>query len=237
MWREKRLVLRTMMFDALSFAGCGTLNFYQTGAAYALQQAGLTQNMKYAGASAGSGLSVLLASDVDAQAIFSTARGILEPHRGKNILRHPQLLVDFADAFLMSFITPDTLSKIGERVHISITTLLPVRNRLVNQFHDTEDLCRAIRASCHIPSLRYPTATFRGKRCIDGGFTRNNPKVGEACLRVSPYFFDPRMKISPNRLTPPWWAVVVPSHRRAQRLFEQGARDAERFIRRRKLRA
>ena len=41
------------------------------------------------------------------------------------------------------------------------------------------------------------------------------------------------MKISPNRLTPPWWAVVVPNHRRAVRLFEQGARDAERFIRRR----
>ena len=75
----------------------------------------------------------------------------------------------------MTFITPDTLSKIGERVHI-ITTPFPYRNRMVHQFTDTEDLCRAIRASCHIPSLRYPTATFRGKRRIDGGFTRNNRK-------------------------------------------------------------
>jgi len=224
-----------MKFDALSFAGCGTLNFYQTGAASALQQAGLTHNVLYAGASAGSGLSVLLASDVDAQRIFEAAREILEPYRGKNILRHPLILKHFADAFLNTFITPDTLSRIGNRVHISITTLRPLRNRLIHQFTDTEDLCRAIRASCHIPSRRFPTVTFRGQRCIDGGFTRNNPKVGSACLRVSPFFFDPRMKINPNRLTPPWWAVVVPSHRRAQRLFEQGARDAEKYIRKRRL--
>jgi len=222
-----------MNFDALSFAGCGTLNFYQTGVAFALQQAGLTDNLLYAGASAGSGLSVLLASDVDAQRIFQSACEILEPHRGKNILLHPLILKNFADAFLTTFITPQTLPRIGGRVHISITTLRPLRNRLIHQFTDTEDLCRAIRASCHIPSRRFPSVTFRGDKCIDGGFTRNNPKVGQACLRVSPFFFDPRMKINPKRLTPPWWAVVVPGHRRAKRLFDQGARDAEHYIRRR----
>jgi hypothetical protein len=56
-----------MKFDALSFAGCGTLNFYQTGVAHTLQQAGLTDNIRFAGASAGSGLSVMLASGVDAR--------------------------------------------------------------------------------------------------------------------------------------------------------------------------
>ena len=49
--------------------------------------------MKYAGASAGSGLSVLLASDVDASRIFDVAKEILEPIV-ENILRHPELLVD-----------------------------------------------------------------------------------------------------------------------------------------------
>ena len=229
---QKPLGVRDMTFDALSFAGCGTLNFYQTGAASALQQAGLTDNVLYAGASAGAGLSVLLASGVDAREIFAAARDILDPHRGKNILRHPLLLREFADAFLGRFMTPDTLTKVGTRVHISITTVRPLRNRLYNHFTDIDDLGRAIRASCHIPSLRYPTIMFRGQRCIDGGFTRNNPKVGRACLRVSPFFFDPRMKVHPRRFTPPWWAVIVPSHRRARRLFDHGARDAERLIRR-----
>ena len=220
-----------MKFDALSFAGCGTLNFYQTGVAHVLQQEGLTEGVRYAGTSAGSGLSVMMASGIDAQQICRTAIEILAPHKGKNVLVHPKVLKEFADSFLDAFIDEHTLSKVGDRVHISITKLLPFRNQMVHQFTDIEDLCKAIRASCHIPSTHYPYVRFRGKRCIDGGFTRNNPKVGSSCLRVSPFFFDPRMKIAPRRLTPPWWIVIVPSPQRAQKLFEQGAKDAQRRLR------
>lgn len=220
-----------MKFDALSFAGCGTLNFYQTGVAHVLQQAGLTEQIRYAGASAGSGLSVMLASGIDAQQICNTAIEILTPHQGKNVLVNPKVLKEFADSFLDAFIDEQTLPKIGDRVHISITKLLPFRNQLVHRFSDIDDVCRAIRASCHIPSVRYPYVYFRGKRCIDGGFTRNNPKVGSSCLRVSPFFFDPRMKIAPRRPTPPWWGVIIPSPKRAQKLFEQGAKDAQRHLR------
>ena len=65
---------------------------------------------------------------------------------------------------------------------------------------------------------------------MDGGLTLNNPRVGERCLRVSPFFFDLRMQIRPRSLTPPWWSVVIPSMERAQRLFEQGRRDGERYL-------
>lgn len=224
-----------MRFDALSFSGCGTLNFYQTGVAHALQQAGLTDNILYAGASAGSGLSVMIASGVDTKQILKTACELLEPHQGKNIFRHPVMLKDFAHSFLDSFINEETISKIGDRVHISITTVRPFKNQLINQFSDVEDLCRAIRASCHLPSLRFPSVPFRGQKCIDGGFTKNSPKVGENCLRISPFFFDPRMKITPRRLTPPWWGAIVPKTKRAIKLFEQGARDAERRMRKQQL--
>ena len=220
-----------MKFDALSFAGCGTLNFYQTGVAHALQQAGLTEGVLYAGASAGSGLSVLMASGVEARNIHSTATEILCSHHGKNILSHPVLLKDFATSFLQSFIDEETLPKIGNRVHISITTLKPFRNILINQFDDVEDLFMAIRASCFLPSFRYRSIEFRGQRCIDGGFTKNNPKVGTNCLRISPFFFDPRMAINPRRLTPPWWGAIIPSSKRAGKLFEQGAKDTERALR------
>ena len=219
-----------MNFDALSFSGCGTLNFYQTGVAHVLQQTGLTEDVRYAGTSAGSGLSVMMASGVDAKQICNTAIEILAPHQGKNVLVNPKVLKEFADCFLEAFIDENTLSKVGDKVHISITKLLPFRNQLVNKFSDIDDLCKAIRASCHIPSIRYPYVYFRGKRCIDGGFTRNNPKVGTTCLRVSPFFFDPRMKIAPRRPTPPWWGVIVPSPKRAQMLFSQGAKDAQRRI-------
>jgi predicted acylesterase/phospholipase RssA len=221
-----------MTFDALSFAGCGTLNFYQTGVAYVFQQAGLTDEILFAGASAGAGLSVLLASGVDMRLVHDTATELLAPHRGKNILSHPTMLKQFATSFLTQFVDAETLPKIGERVHISVTTLRPFGNHLINQFTDVEDLLQAIRASCHLPSFKYPSIQFRGRRCLDGGFTRNNPKVGQTCLRVSPFFFDPRMKINPRRLTPPWWGAIIPSTKRATKLFEQGIRDAERYIRR-----
>ena len=220
-----------MKFDALSFAGCGTLNFYQTGVASALQQAGFTEGVLYAGASAGSGLSVMLASGIDAVQIHERAVELLSPHKGKNILRHPDMLREFATNFLYTFIYAETLPKIADRVHISITSVRPFRNQLINQFADLDDLLMAIRASCHLPSRRYPSIRFRGQKCIDGGFTRNNPKVGSACLRVSPFFFDPRMKINPRRVTPPWWGIIIPSRKRATKLFEQGIRDAERYFR------
>ncbi len=222
-----------MKFDALSFSGCGTLNFYQTGVASVLQKAGLTDGVQYAGASAGSGLSVMLASGIDARQIHQTAVELLAPHQGKNIIKHPDMLREFATTFLHTFIDADTLPKIAERVHISITSVKPFRNQLINQFNDLDDLLGAIRASCHLPSVKYPSINFRGQRCIDGGFTRNNPKVGDACLRVSPFFFDPRMKINPRRLTPPWWGLVIPTPKRATKLFEQGVKDAERYIRKR----
>lgn len=221
-----------MNFDALSFAGCGTLNFYQTGVASVLQQAGMTDGIRYAGASAGSGLSVMLASGIDAKKIHEKAVELLSPHQGKVILKHPDMLREFATNFLHTFIDSETLPKIADRVYISITSVRPFRNQLVNHFTDLDDLLMAIRASCHLPSRRYPSISFRGQKCIDGGFTRNNPKVGESCLRVSPFFFDPRMKIYPRRLTPPWWGIVIPSPKRASKLFEQGVKDAERFFRR-----
>ena len=221
-----------MKIDALSFAGCGTLNFYQTGAAAALQQAGLTEGVMYAGASAGSGLSVMLASGIDARQIHTKAVELLSPHQGKNILKHPDMLREFATNFLHTFIDADTLPKIADRVHISITSIRPFRNHLINRFTDLDDLLMAIRASCHLPSRRYPSISFRGQKCIDGGFTRNNPKVGKSCLRISPFFFDPRMKINPRRFTPPWWGIVIPSPKRAMKLFEQGVKDTERYLKR-----
>ena len=118
-----------MKIDALSFAGCGTLNFYQTGAAAALQQAGLTEGVMYAGASAGSGLSVMLASGIDARQIHTKAVELLSPHQGKNILKHPDMLREFATTPTISRCR--YVAEIADRVHISITSLRPFRNQLI----------------------------------------------------------------------------------------------------------
>jgi len=223
-------MLLSNLCPSISFTGCGTLNFYQTGVAACLQEQGIDHSISFAGASAGSGLSVLLAQGTSAQEIAEVAIDILKPYRYKNILTSPKILHHFADAFLQHFITPDTLDKINDRVWISITSLSPFKNILLNQFTDQADLCKAIRASCHLPSLRKRFVHFRGKRCIDGGFTNNGPVLHSTTLRVSPFFFDRKADIKPTRKIAPWWGIIVPSEKYARQLFQEGKQDAQNFL-------
>ena len=113
---------------------------------------------------------------------------------------------------------------------ISITTLNPIQNLLVNQFHHTDDLCRAVRASCHIPSFRKRSVLFRGYSCVDGGFTNNNPILDQNTLRISPFFFEPHIDISPSVSVMPWWAIIIPSEKRAHNLFSLGKKDGLAYL-------
>ncbi len=213
-------------FDAISFSGCGTLNFYQCGVAYALQQYGLPQSMHYAGASAGAGLGVLLAQGSDAQEIASVAIDILKPHAHANILYRSDVLLEFANRFLGHFLSEETLPIIGHRVSVSITRAPSIKNLMVNEFHDLNDLSAAVRASCHIPSRRVRTIRFRQMRCMDGGFSNNSPVLTPRTLRVSPFFFDARADVFPSPKVTPWWAIKVPPVEKAWALFEEGEKDA-----------
>jgi len=217
-------------FDAITFSGCGTLNFFQTGVAAALQDRYDLSRQLFAGTSAGSGLATLVASGVDAGQIHRTAAAILAPYAGRNILTSPDVLVAFADQFLHEFIDDHILERIGERVHISITRLRPLGNLCINEFRSVPDLCRAIRASCHIPSLRRRSVYFRGQSCIDGGFSSNTPVVIPSTLTVSPFLVGPHVDIRPRRPVNPIRAVMVPSPAQAEALFQQGARDAHRLL-------
>ena len=202
-------------FDAISFSGCGTLNFYQCGVAYALQQYGLSDEMHYAGSSAGAGLGVLLAQGSDASEIASVAVDLLKRHQHANILYRGDVLLEFANGFLGHFLNTETLPKIGNRVSVSITRVPSIKNIIVNTFHDLSDLSAAVRASCHIPSRQMRTVRFRHMRCMDGGFSNNSPILTPRTLRVSPFFFDARADIFPAPKVAPWWAIKVPPPHKA----------------------
>lgn len=219
-------------FQAVSFSGCGTLNFFQTGVAASLQRAELASGMRFAGASAGAGLATLIAAGVDAEHICETAIELLARFAGKNILRQPDIPITFANEFLDAFVDEGVLARIDDRVHISITEVAPLRNLRVNRFHDVDDLRSAIRASCHIPSLSYRSASFRGGACVDGGFTRNTPLVGHRCLTVSPFAMSRNVDIAPSRAINPLRAVVIPDAKRARSLFERGRTDGHRYLER-----
>jgi len=219
-------------FQAVSFSGCGTLNFFQTGVAASLQRTQSLAGMRLAGASAGSGLAAFVAAGIDAEQVSETAIDFLAPFAGENILRRPDIPIAFADRMLDAFVDDGVLARIEDRVHISITSVTPLRRLMVNRFHDVEDLRGAIRASCHIPSWRRRSARFRGARCLDGGFTRNTPVVGERCLTVSPFAMSRNVDIAPTCAIQPWRAVLIPDPKRARTLFERGLSDGLRYLER-----
>jgi patatin-like phospholipase domain-containing protein 2 len=208
------------------------LNFYQTGVASILQEHTFPSNISFAGASAGAGLSVLLAQGNDAEEIALVAIDILKPFAGKNILFNPSILQKFADQFLQYFITPSTLQKVDGRVYISITSLTPFKNLVVNRFYDKRDLSKAIRSSCHIPSMTNRSVRFRGMKCIDGGFTNNGPIIDACTIRISPFFFERSADIFPNQTIAPWKAIIVPTEAEAKKLFSSGKIDAQKYIER-----
>ncbi|MBM74198.1 MAG: hypothetical protein CMK59_02250 [Proteobacteria bacterium] len=216
--------------ESIAFSGCGTLNFYQVGVAAALQEAGWTKECHFAGASAGAGLSVLIAGETDANLIFETAREILASHSGTNIILKPKVLWEFADRYLEELFDPNLLNKISGRVSISITQVRPFKKLLVNDFQDLNDLHHAIRASCHIPSLKRPTHRFRGLPCMDGGLVCNTPIVSVNNFSITPFFFDRRMTVQPSRPVGPWWSIVVPSPKRMQKLFDLGKKNGTKAI-------
>ena len=198
--------------------------------AKAFQEQGLSSNISYAGASAGAGLGVLLAQGNDAEEITAVAIEILKPYAKKNILTNPKIIHNFADEFLEHFITDSTLHKINGRVFISITALKPFKNLVINQFYDKKDLSKAIRSSCHIPSVRKRSVGFRGMRCVDGGFTNNGPIIDTETIRISPFFFEKSADIYPQKKVAPWKALIVPSEGEARRLYVMGQNDGHRFV-------
>ena len=120
----------------------------------------------------------------------------------------------------------ETLPAIGSRVSVSITRAPSIKNLIVNEFHDLNDLSAAVRASCHIPSRQVRTIRFRKMRCMDGGFSNNSPVLTPRTLRISPFFFDARADVFPSPKVTPWWAIKVPPVEKAWSLFEEGEKDA-----------
>ena len=200
------------------------------GALSALQEKGVDSSLFYAGASAGAGLSVLAAAGVPAREITAEAALLLAPFCRRNIIKNYKIPIQFGRSFLEAFRDRISAKETSNRVAISITQLKPYRNILVQNFDSVADIFEAVRASCHLPSLRHPYVRYRGRPCIDGGVSWNNPILDRQTLRVSPLWMDTRADISPSKRINPWWGIHVPSTELIWHMFELGRCDMRFWI-------
>ena len=210
--------------DAVSFAGCGALNFYQSGVGYGLQKLGVSPALTYAGASAGAGLAFTMAAGLDARHVAATmAEWMTELGAGRAL--RPSWAHQIGERFGNFFVTDETFDNAKNRLVVSITQMSPFANLCVREFETPQDLRDALTASCFLPYPGQPTVSFRGRPCIDGGFTNNQPQPHSSTLRVSPFWFQIRSNIRATFRIQPQHALRVPSEAQAWSLFNAGYRD------------
>ncbi|MBT6491802.1 MAG: hypothetical protein HOK97_18685 [Deltaproteobacteria bacterium] len=215
-------------FDGVSFSGCGALNFYQTGVGFGLQEAGLIEELSFAGASAGAGLSVALAGGLDARDVAAQMIEITGAYGAGRILR-PAWAYEVAQEFCRRFVTPETFERSTGRIAISVTSTRPAQSMVVTQFDSQADLADALTASCFLPHAAQRTHPFRNRPCIDGGFSNNQPTIGTRCLKVSPFWFQVGSHLRPSPRVRADFALKVPTAKRAWWLFDRGLRDLQQF--------
>jgi len=210
--------------NAVSFAGCGALNFYQSGVGYGLQKLGVSPAMTYAGASAGAGLAFTMAAGLDARQVAATMVDWMT-ELGVGRALKPSWAHQVGERFGNFFVTDETFDIAKGRLVVSITQVSPFANLCVREFDTPQDLRDALTASCFLPYPGQPTVQFRGRPCIDGGFTNNQPPAHSRTLRVSPFWFQIRSTIRATFRIQPHHALRVLSEAQAWTLFNAGYRD------------
>jgi hypothetical protein len=69
----------------------------------------------------------------------------------------------------------DAAAIVSGRLFVSLTDLT-LRNHLVSEFANREELADALACSCFIPAFSgYRVPRFRGRRFLDGGLTNSLP--------------------------------------------------------------
>jgi len=179
----------------LSFSGSGFLVVYQLGAVKCLLQHGtkcLSNVHRFAGASGGSLVATLLATDVSKHqvmldTVYELARKIrkwpmraLTPgfHVTEEIRKSMDRLLD-EDAHLL----------VRKKAYVSVTNLTRWRNDIFTDFQSREELIQCLICSCFIPfydSFVFPR--FRNEVCIDGGYSCMLPKFDKGrTVTVTPF--------------------------------------------------
>ncbi|GMR50714.1 hypothetical protein PMAYCL1PPCAC_20909, partial [Pristionchus mayeri] len=243
----------------ITFAGCGFLCTYHFGVIKCLMRNGKTLTSRIrrvSGASAGSlvaAMTVLSPDKLDesmevimamADKIHSLPFGALTP--GFNL---GEQLVEVLGKFF-----PQDISVADHRLFISLTQHKTRVNCLVSTYPDRAYLITCLSASCYIPmytsGLTAPVPVIDGEPWVDGGYTNNLPDYSDLrTITVSPLcmvcditpphdaFFDwtigmanMHLKVKFRNILRGAQTLFPPSRRRLRQFYEQGYRDAFKFL-------
>ena len=169
----------------LIFPGGGIFFWWQAGAIRSLASRFHLEHVRTTGASAGALSATFAAASVDTDAALDRAISLsYDAGLFRESAESPPswglygVWKDIIDTWLDELLPADAASTCSGRVHLAVNAVPTIERpwfetQLVSDFSDRRDLIDANLASVHVPLFldRKWTATFRGKRYIDGSIS------------------------------------------------------------------
>ena len=223
--------MKLKVFESMSFACGGWLQFYMFGVAKSLQDHNLDQKIsKLAGCSAGALTAVGIALEGD----FDLAIDICKKECVPRCYQHWAGwglfgIGEYAEHTMNKTCNIHRWDELGDRLELAITRLPFFQAERAKEFHSTEDLKQALLASASC----YPFAPLIHRKnswCMDGGMSDFQPIINENTITVSPFYFS-SADIKPSRYVPLWWSFFPPKDEDTiEWLYHLGQEDMARFI-------
>ncbi|XP_029941991.1 patatin-like phospholipase domain-containing protein 4 isoform X2 [Salarias fasciatus] len=179
----------------LSFAACGFMGIYHLGAVEAFLRHGdrlLGSLGACVGASAGALVAAVVTTAPDKlenckDFTFRFAESVRRQRFGAAIPGYDFMLT--LREGMEEILPSEAHSLASGRLFVSITHSVSGQNQLVSTFTSRDDLIKALLASSFVPVYAgFKPVTFRGQKCVDGGFTDSLPILPSGrTVTVSPF--------------------------------------------------
>eukprot|EP01135_Chromosphaera_perkinsii_P011673 Nk52_evm11s2473 gene=Nk52_evmTU11s2473 len=200
-----------MFVPRFTFCGCGFMGMYHLGVATALREAIpellLAKEARFAGASAGSIVATLLATNASLEGSKEFVLDLAAQSRQHfgGALNPSFNLMKALEKSLEEFLGQSTAPAPG-RLTISITQF-PAKKSYVNTYWNFQHVLDSILYSCFIPLYGsvFPHRDLEFYKKYDGGFTDNLPLSEEGFFTVSP--FTGTFDITPSSHTEDIYAI------------------------------
>jgi len=154
--------------------GGGIYFFWQAGVVSFLREKNYdVDNFTFSGASAGSLIATLTATNVDFKKATEIVIRLLEDYGAcDRPLGLQGIWGEMVETFLDELLPEDAVDRVGDRLSLLVTHVPSFRKHKISSFESRSDLIKTNMASLHIPWFMDGNLTtfHRGKYCMDGAF-------------------------------------------------------------------
>ncbi|TYZ64940.1 hypothetical protein PybrP1_000613 [[Pythium] brassicae (nom. inval.)] len=209
----------------IGFGGCGGMYNYFLGVASVLQEEYDLEDVIFSGVSAGCFPAMVLALGMDVKEFFFKENLPLIERAAACSFAGLGKWIPLVRANTLAMLPSDAFARVDKKLYFSVTEVPSLTNHVLTTWTSNEDMVDGMLCSSHVP-LYTPTltASYRGKRFVDGGLSNNSPIV-------HPDRPHKMLQMWKWRWISPTWVLVTTNADWALELFRMGREDAHKNLR------